>query len=152
VGATLPPSFPSSEGAGDPRIAMARRATMMRWGAVGLVVVLVVGYFVLKGEKDIPVGVVLPNLITGPMSQSDATRILNSINGTAKLEVQDGELLVRIPTAAFPEHREGQLALAQQYARADEIIEGRKRAINFLDAAGGRFARADPQKGVSMTR
>jgi hypothetical protein len=52
----------------------------------------------------------------------------------------------------FPERREGQLALAQQYARADAIVRGRKRAISFLDPDGSLFARADPAKGVAMTR
>jgi hypothetical protein len=66
--------------------------------------------------------------------------------------VRNGELTVRVSAGAFPQKREGQLALAQQYSRADEIVEGRKRAINFLDPDGNRFARSDPEKGVAMTR
>jgi hypothetical protein len=32
------------------------------------------------------------------------------------------------------------------------MVQGHKRAITFLDPAGNRFARADPEKGVVMTR
>ena len=59
---------------------------------------------------------------------------------------------MRITTATFPERRDGQLALAQQYSRADELVFGKKRAITFLDPNGNKFARAEPEKGVVMTR
>jgi hypothetical protein len=86
------------------------------------------------------------------MSAGQAAAFLQTVNGTAQLEVREGELLVRISAATYPQQRAGQLALAQQYARADEIVRGRKRAIGFLDPGGTIFARADPAKGVMMTR
>jgi len=95
---------------------------------------------------------VVPNLIPAPMSAAEATNTLNAVNRVSPPEVRAGELVVRFPKATFPERRRGQLALAQQYARADEIVEGRQRAISFLDPDGNRFARAEPAKGVSMTR
>ena len=136
----------------DPRKAIARRARAKRWGAIGLLAVFAVGYYVVERERVIPVGVAIPNLIAGPMSPGEATAILRTVNGTAQVEMRDGELTVRIAVATFPERRDGQLALAQQYARADGIVQGRKRAITFLDPDGNRFARADPERGVAMTR
>jgi len=147
-----PKPTPSSGLAGDPRNAIARRSRAKRWGAIGLLAVFVVGYYIVGRERTIPVGVVMPNLIANPMSPNEAAGILNTVNGTAQVEVRDGELIVRISAAAFPERRDGQLALAQQYARADEIVQGRKRVISFLDPGGNRFATADPEKGVTMTR
>jgi hypothetical protein len=124
----------------------------MRRAAIGVFVAFVLGYYIMGRERTIPAGVVLPNLIARPMSPNVAAATLNAINGTARVEERDGELTVRISAATFPERRDGQLALAQQYARADEIVRGRKRAISFLDPGGNRFARADPEKGVAMTR
>jgi hypothetical protein len=126
------------------------RATL--WGAVG-VLVLLTGIYLFSGrDPSIPAGVVLPNFISAPMSPVEATNTLAAVNGTTTPDVQAGILIVRVPKASFPERRQGQLALAQQYARADEIVLGRKRAISFLDPAGKDFAKADPDKGVSMTR
>lgn len=138
--------------AGNPRTIMARLLPAQRWGIISLLAVLTVGYYFATRERVIPVGVVIPNLITAPMTPSEAAGTLKTVNRTAQVEVRDGELFVRITSAGFPQKREGQLTLAQQYARADELVEGRKRAINFLDPDGNRFARSDPEKGVAMTR
>jgi hypothetical protein len=146
--------FPTgrSAQAGNPRATRARLSPAIRWGVIGLLAAITVGYYLVGRERAIPVGVVIPNLIAGPMSPGEANVTLKTINGTAQVDVRDGELFVRIGAAAFPERRDGQLALAQQYARADEIVQGRKRAISFLDPGGNQFARADPAKGVAMTR
>jgi hypothetical protein len=129
-----------------------RLSPAIRWGVIGLLAAITVGYYFVGRERAIPVGVVIPNLIAGPMSPAEANVTLNTVNATAQVEVRDGELVVRIAAAKFPERRDGQLALAQQYARADEIVQGRKRAISFLDPGGNQFAKADPEKGVAMTR
>jgi hypothetical protein len=127
-------------------------ARLKRWGAIGLLAVFTAGYWFVIRERTIPVGEAVPNLITVPMTPLAATAHLKTVNDAAKVEVRDGELTVQIAAALFPERRDGQLALAQQYARADEIVQGRKRAISFLDPTGSRFAKADPDKGVMMTR
>jgi hypothetical protein len=144
--------MPSGRLAADPRIAMARRSRAKRWGAIGLLAAFTGGYYFIARDRVIPVGVAIPNLIAGPMSPLAAAGILTTVNGTAQVEERDGELTVRASAATFPERRDGQLAFAQQYARADEIVQGHKRAISFLDPGGNRFARADPEKGVVMTR
>ena len=142
----------SSDGLpGDPN-AKARRSRLIRWSAIGALAAITAAYYISARERPIPVGVVIPNLIAGLMSPGEANVTLNTVNAGGQVEVRDGELFVRVGAAMFPERRDGQLALAQQYARADEIVNGRKRAISFLDPGGSSFARADPAKGVAMTR
>lgn len=138
--------------AGSSRNAIARLAPAQRWGLIGLLAAVTVGYYVTSRERVIPVGVAISNRIAGAMSPGEAASTLKTVNRTSQVELRDGELFVRISAAAFPQRREGQLALAQQYARADEIVEGRKRVINFLDPDGNRFARSDAETGVAMTR
>lgn len=154
AGASPRTSKPTSsrELLGDLDQAIARRSRAKRWGAIGLLTVFVLGYYFVGRERSIPVGEVLPNLIAAPMSRAEAAATLNATNGTAQVEERDGGLIVRIAAATFPQRRDGQLALAQQYARADEVVLGRKRSISFLDPDGNQFARADPEKGVMMTR
>jgi hypothetical protein len=137
---------------GDPRNAIARGARAKRWTAIGLLAAFTVAYYFFTRDRVIPVGVALPNLIAAPLSPGEAAAILRTVNGSAQVDSSGDELTVRISAATFPERRDGQLALAQQYTRADAIVEGRKRTISFLDAAGNRFAQADPAKGVVMTR
>lgn len=137
---------------GDPRNLIVQLSSAQRWGIIGMLAVVAVGYYVATRERVIPVGVAVPNLIAAPMSPGEAASTLKTVNESSQVEVRDGELSVRIAAAAFPHKREGQLALAQQYARADEIVEGRRRTINFLDPDGNRFARSDLERGVVMTR
>lgn len=147
-----PKAAPSSPRTEEQRIAKAKRSRAIRWSVIGLLAALTAGYYIVGLERDIPVGVVMPNLITRPMSSIEATEFLRTINGSAQVEVRGAELIVRIAAATFPERRDGQLALAQQYARADAIVQGRRRKVTFLDAGGVSFASADPDKGVTMTR
>lgn len=137
---------------GDPRRVIANLSSAQRRGLIALLAVVVMGYYFATRERQIPTGVAIPNLIAAPMSPGDAASTLKTVNQTAQVEMRNGELTVRVSVAGFPQQREGQLALAQQYARADAIVEGRKRAISFLDPDGNRFARADPALGVMLTR
>lgn len=130
----------------------ARWSRRAQWSAVAILAMSAVGYYVVMRVPPIPSGVVMPNVIAAPMSLNEATAILTTVNATASVAMLRGELTVRIPATTFPEQRAGQLALAQQYARADEIVQGTKRAINFVDPDGRRFARADPATGVSLTQ
>lgn len=141
---------PSRGSARVPRTADQSRAR--RQVAIGLLAAFTIAVYFFTREPVIPAGVVMPNLIASPMSAGEASETLRMVNATAQLEVRDGELTVRLKASAFPLRRDGQLAFAQQYARADEIVQGRKRAIGFLDPDGNRFAVADPATGVSLTR
>lgn len=145
-------THPAGRTSGDPRNAMEHRSRVKRWAAIGILAAFTAGYFFFVRERPIPVGVVFPNVIAAAMSPVEATNILKNINGSARVEERAGELTVEVAAAIFPERREGQLALAQQYARADEMVQGRKRPIRFLEPGGSQFAKADPEKGVSLTR
>jgi hypothetical protein len=145
-------SKPSPGAAGGLGGTLAGLSPATRWGVTGLLVVFAVGYFFIGRERSIPVGVVLPNVVVKPMTKSMANDVLKLVNDHAKVEERDGALTVQIFAVLFPEHREGQLAMAQEYARADEIMQGKKRTISFLDPTGSPFAKADPAKGVVMTR
>ncbi len=149
---TSPRGATSVSAAGDPRNAMAKKARAKRWTFIGFLAALTVGAFFYGRPPNIPIGVVMPNMIASPMSTGDANGILKTVNGGSKVEEHNGELTVRITTATFPERRDGQLALAQQYTRADQLVYGKKRAITFLDPNGIKFAQAEPDKGVVMTR
>lgn len=137
---------------GDPRTAMERRARAIRWGVIGLLAAFTAGYWFMGRERDIPVGVAMPNLIAAPMSPAEAAAFQKTVNAGAHVEDVKGELLVRLTAATLPQRRDGLLALAQQYARADEIVLRRRRPISFLDPDGNSFAMADPEKGVVLTR
>jgi len=139
-------------GKGGRRGVSAHKSRALLWGFVGLLTALTAAWVYSGRERTVPIGAVLPNILAAPMTPVEATNTLSAVNATARVEERNGELTVRVAAAMFPEKRTGQLALAQQYARADEIVQGRKRPISFLDAAGNRFARADPEKGVAMTR
>lgn len=139
-----------SRASGDPRIAM-ENSRKKRWVLIGFLAAFTVGYYFFTKQPSVPVGVAMPNLIAGAMTPTEAAGILKRANGGAVPEVRDGDLIVKVVTG-FPDRRMGQMALAQQYARADEIVSGKKRSISFLDPAGQKFAHADAVKGVVMTR
>ena len=136
---------------GDPRIAMARRARLRR-AAIGLLAAFTAGFYFFTRERVIPVGVAIPNVIELPMSPGEAAGFLRNVSEDGQVEMRDGVLVVRVPARTFPVKRIGQIAFAQQYARADEMIQRTKRAITFLDPSGSPFAKADPATGVVMTR
>lgn len=131
---------------------MARRARIKRWSVIGGLAAFTIGFYLFTRDRVIPVGVALPNLITIPMSADDAARTIKAYEGSTAIDPRTGSVTVRISAKTFPERRDGQLALAQQYARADEIVLGRKRVISFIDPGGAQFAMADPATGVVMTR
>ena len=124
---------------------------VVKWGMPALIVAFGVWYFVFAGERRIPVGVVMPNIVTVPMTQIQAEGLLRRVKETGSVETRGADLAVTFPRAIWPERRDGQLALAQQYARAVEMTEGKKRNIGFYDPAGNLYAKADPT-GVMMVR
>ena len=123
----------------------------VRWGLPALIVVFGVWYFAFNGERKIPVGVVMPNMVVSPMSRGEAESVLRRLNATSTIAMRGGAMTVTFPKAIWPEHRDGQLALAQQYARADEIVSGSKRSILFHDPDGTPYAKAS-EAGVLMVR
>lgn len=141
--------YATDESTRKPKVDLSRGK---RWAAIGVLAAFTAGFYFVERDPRIPSGVVVPNLIAVPMTPIEANGMLTVVNRSAHIEMRDGELTVQISDKTFPERRAGQLALAQQYAHADEIVQGHKRAITFLDPSGSKFAHADPEKGVVMTR
>jgi hypothetical protein len=135
-----------------PAVAVLLRSRAVRWGVIGVLALFTVGYYLAVRERTIPTGVAVPNLIEAKMSLNEATAFLKTADANATVELRNGELSVRVSAATFPQQRAGQLAFAQQYARADAMVQGRKRVILFLDPDGAPFAKADPAQGVILTR
>ena len=133
-------------------IAEALQNPRIRWGLIAVLALVVVGYAFMGRETAIPTGVAIPNLIKAPMSLNEAKAYLKTVEQTAQVEVGANQVTVRLTAGSFPQQRAGQMALAQQYARADELVQQRKRLIVFLDPDGAAFAKADPAIGVLMTR
>ena len=146
------PRESASLGSGDPRIGMARRARVKRWSAIGVLAAFTIGFYLFTRDRVIPVGTPLPNLVAIPMTPSAAEQMIKSYESSTQVDPRDGNVTVHVQAKTFPERRDGQLAFAQQFARADEIVMGRKRAISFIDPGGVQFAKADPVTGVVMTR
>jgi hypothetical protein len=154
TGAT--PAVPGAHGAGlggalaRARAFVMRQSPIVRWSGFGILVVGLI--WVLTGEQNpaltAPPGEVPANIITTPMSRDEAVALIARTRETALVEEQSGEVFVSYVAAYFPLQPEGQLALAQQFTRADEIVEGRKRRINFYNPNGRLFAQSDGVRGV----
>jgi len=99
----------------------------------------------------VPVGVVAPDVTTTRMSKEMAEAFVRQINTGAVVERRGSEITITFQAANWPQRKVGQLALAQQYARAIEIVEGFSRNIRFLDPNGVEFAKADAA-GVTMLK
>lgn len=130
-----------------------RQTPVVRWSALGIVVVLVI-WMTTGGETEpkFAAGSVPSNIIATPMQRDEAIALIKQTRETALVEEQAGEVMVSYPAASFPLLEEGQVALAQQFARADEIVEGRKRRIFFYNPSGRIFAQSDGVTGVTVVK
>ena len=84
--------------------------------------------------------------------REEALALIKRTRETALVEMQNDEVNVSFPASTWPAQAEGQFALAQQFARADEIVEGKKRRIFFYNPSGRLFAQSDGVTGVTVMR
>ena len=128
-----------------------RQTPLVRWSAAGIAIVLVI-WMTTGGEneKQFAAGSVPSNIFATPMQREEAIALLKRTRETALVDMQSDEVFVSYPAATFPLLAEGQIALAQQFARADEIVEGRKRRIFFYNPSGRIFAQSDGVTGVTV--
>jgi hypothetical protein len=139
------------QAAGGGRFQFANLSPAVKFG-VPLAIVAFIMWFVFAGrEPGVPVGVVAKEVITTPMSKAMAEAFVRQINASATVERRGNDITVTFQTASWPERKVGQLALAQEYARAVDIVEGARRNIKFLDPSGSQFAKADAA-GVTMLK
>lgn len=129
-----------------------RQTPVVRWSAFGMLVVAVLWVVTGPGGSRIPVGVEQPPVIATPMQRNEALAIIRQTRETALVDVQQDEVFVSYPAATFPVREEGQLALVQQFAEADAMVEGRRRRIFFYNPNGKLFAQADASRGVILVR
>jgi len=133
------------------RAAFMRQSPTVRFTSVGIAIVLVVWLFTGgEEERTFETGSVPTNIIASPMQRTEAIALIKQTRETALVETQSDEVMVSYPAASFPLLEAGQIALAQQFARADEIVEGRKRRIFFYNPSGRIFAQSDGVTGVTV--
>jgi hypothetical protein len=131
---------------------VARQSPMVRWTGAGIFLVLGIWMFTGSDEPVFEAGSVPSNIIASPMQQEEAVALIKRTRETALVDESSDEVYVSYPAASFPLRADGQIALAQQFARADEIVNGRKRRIFFYNPNGKVFAQADPVRGVTVVR
>ena len=136
---------------GGGRFQFANLSPAVKFG-VPVVIVAFIAWFAFSGrEPGVPVGVVAPDVISAPMSKGMAEAFVRQINASATVDRRGTDITITFQAASWPQRKVGQLALAQQYARAVEIVEGARRNIKFLDPTGAQFAKADAA-GVTMLK
>ena len=138
---------------GSARDFVMRQTPVVRWSSLGILIVLAFWLYSLGAPRaDLAPGSVPSAIIASPMQREEAIALVKRTRETALVETQADEVMVSYPAATFPLTLEGQIALAQQFARADEIVEGRKRRIFFYNPSGRIFAHSDGVTGVTVAR
>jgi len=93
----------------------------------------------------------VPSTLTvTPAEREAALALIQSTRAQALVETQADEVMVSYSAAAFPLDPAAQRQLVEAFARADEMVEGRKRRIVFYNPAGRVFAQADGIAGLTM--
>lgn len=129
-----------------------RQTPVVRWSGLGIVIVAVL--WLASGSSGGVGGAGTPQaeVIATPLQRDEALAVIRQTRETALVDVQQDEVFVSYPAATFPVREEGQLALVQQFAQADGIVEGRKRRIFFYNPNGKLFAQSDANRGVIIVR
>lgn len=128
-----------------------KQTPTVRYVSAAILAVLIL-WWATSDEPQFEPGVVQSDIIATPLQRDEALAIIKQTRESAIVDVQQDEVFVSYPAATFPVREDGQLALAQQFARADEIVEGRKRRIYFYNPNGKLFAQADGVRGVLLVR
>lgn len=151
--ATKVPAEPAGEGPVAAITALVmKQSPIVRWSGLGIIILSLIWITTSGDQPDLEPGSVPSNIIASEMMREEAIALMQRTRETALVETQSDEVSVSFPAATWPQEREGQIALAQQFARADEIIEGKKRRIVFHDPSGRVFARADGVTGVRIEK
>ena len=128
-----------------------RQSPIVRWSGLGIITIALVWYFSDRpAAVTSPPGTVPANIITAEMTREEALALIKQTRETAQVETQADEVFVSYEVRTFPTQIEGQLALVQQFTRADEMVEGRKRRIFFYNPSGRVFAKSDGGLGVAL--
>ena len=134
------------------RAMVMRQSPLVRWSAVGIVLVIVLWSVTGGGDDAAATGAPQDAVIATPLQRDEALAVIRQTRESALVDVQQDEVFVSYPAATFPVREEGQLALVQQFTQADGIVEGRKRRIFFYNPNGKLFAQSDATRGVILVR
>lgn len=141
-------------GAAEPlRAFVMRQSPVIRWSSLGILVTLAV--WAWTGGSTTPTIEAAPasapsTLRVTAMERDEALAHLKNARDNALVEMQENEVFVTWSANSWPSQSEGQLLLVQQFTRADEIVEGRKRRITFMSPDGRIFARTDAVEGLTL--
>ncbi len=130
-----------------------RQSPVVRWSSVGIVLTLTL-WAATSGPSTPEVAAapatVASSLAATPMERDEALALIRHTRGNALVEMQENEVFVTFSANSWPSRTEGQELLVRQFTRADEIVEGRKRRINFFSPDGRLFAVADAVTGLRL--
>ena len=93
-------------------------------------------------------GVTVPK--AAPDARAAAESLLAQTAQRATIEQSGDELVVTYAVTGFPGDEKERTALAEAYARADALVQGRRRTIYFYSPKGEVFAKSDSVVGVVM--
>lgn len=130
-----------------------QQSPIVRWSSAGIAVVALLWAFSGGGEAAPAAPAPVAAASTGPaMTREEAASLVKHTRETALVEEQNDEITVSYPAATFPVQPEGQVMLAMQFARADEVLVGRKRRIFFHGPSGRMFAQSDAVTGLTVVK
>lgn len=121
---------------------------LVRYVGAAIIVVIVLWAFTGSDEPPIVETTAPSTLVVTAADREQAAAFIRATRETALVDVQRDEIFVSYPAASFPVRDEGQIELARRFARADEIVEGRKRRIFFYNPNGKLFAQSDAVRGL----
>jgi hypothetical protein len=131
-----------------------RQTPVARWSAAGIVVVGCLWLFTdgPPATTGTAQADTTATVVESPMSMEEAVSLIRHTRTTALVEEQSDEVNVSYPAATFPIQPDGQVMLARQFARADEVVNGRKRRIVFHSPSGRKFAQSDAVTGLTVVQ
>ena len=152
---TPPEQVEGSHGALAPVLDFLRRQTrVVLLSGIGIIAIVLFLALTDAPEDAGEQGVapVVPSTLTAtPAERDEALRLLARTRDSALVETQADEVMVSYSAAVFPLDPARQRQLVEAFARADEIVEGRKRRIFFYNPAGRVFAQSDGVTGITLT-
>ena len=131
-------------------ITRTRRLLLWAAVAVGAIALVMVATDPNEVPETAPPRSVPSTLTVTPSEREAALALIQSTRAQALVETQADEVLVSYSAAAFPLDPAAQRQLVEAFAKADEMVEGRKRRIVFYNPAGRVFAQADGVAGLTM--
>ncbi len=136
------------------RVWFGQQTAVVRFSAIGIVVVGSLWMF--TGGDEVPASTspatVPVNAAPLPMTREEAVALIKHTRESALVDEQSDEVAVSYPAATFPVQPEGQVMLAMRFARADELVIGRKRRIFFHSPSGRMFAQSDAVTGLTVVK